>query len=185
MQSLGRRGGNFLGWSCTIVQRARLNRESAGSGSSRNMPGSRSISIRRQTPSTCAQIAAGAFAALMCVSSLAQNLSAAGYMIDVNSLGRSPTYPGANSVWVLYDTPGMSFECSPPQGCYAKSQRTNYVFMCGQGFAVPVERISYDLGGSVVKHEVQDIQQANTSIYDAGADLVLSTYCRVRYRRHP
>ena len=136
-------------------------------------------------PSIGSQIAAAAFAALISAASHGQTAAANGYTFDINSVVRSSTYPGANSVWVLYEAPGNSFECSPPQGCYAKSQRTNYVFICGQGFAVAAERISYDLGGSVVKHEVQDVQQATPSAYDAGANLVLATYCRVRYRTFP
>lgn len=113
---------------------------------------------------------------------VAQIVSAYGLTIDTSSLGPSPAYPGATSVWVLYD-PGMSFDCSPPRGCLAKSQRINYTFNCAPAYAVITQRISYDLGGTEIRRETQDIQSADPSTYDAGARMVLATYCPVRDRR--
>lgn len=129
-----------------------------------------------------ARIAAVAIATATSAIATAQGVPAVGFTIDASSLGPSPTYPGASSVWVLYDPPGMSFDCSPPRGCYAKTQRINYTFNCAPAYAVITERISYDLGGNVVNHEVQNIQSANPSTYDAGGRMVLSTYCGARSR---
>ena len=139
--------------------------------------------IRRLTCSVTSQIAAAAFATMTCGIAAAHGPSAYGFTVDFNTLGPSTMYPGATAVWVQYD-PGTSFECSPPRGCYAKMQRINFTFSCAPMYAVMTERVSYDLNGNVVKHEIQDIQSTNPT-YDTGARLVLATYCPQLYRRHP
>ena len=104
--------------------------------------------------------------------------SAYGFAIDTNTLGPSLAYPGATAVWVLFE-PTQSVECTPPRGCYAKTQRINFTFNCAPRYAVMTERISYDLNGNIVKRENQNIQ-ADPLTYDAGARLVLDTYCPLR-----
>jgi len=93
--------------------------------------------------------------------------------IDMNTLGPSPRFPGMSGVWVLYD-PTLSVDCSPPRGCYAKTQRIYYAFNCAPRYAVAMERVSFDLNGNVVKDEIADTLSPS---YDRAAALVLNTFC--------
>ena len=79
--------------------------------------------------------------------------SADGNVIETNRSFPSTRFIGADSVWLYHDYP-MSIECNPPLGCYAKSQLINYHFSCAPRYVVVAERISMDLNGNVVKHEV-------------------------------
>jgi hypothetical protein len=99
--------------------------------------------------------------------------------IDANSLGPSLSVPGTTGVWV-YHSPTMSVDCSPPRGCYATTQRIYYVFNCAPRYAMPMERISMDLNGKVVKHEVRHGQPTYSQTYDEAAHLVLDAFCRGR-----
>ena len=102
--------------------------------------------------------------------------------IETGSLGPSLRIPGATGVWV-YHAPTLSVDCSPPRGCYATTQRIYYVFNCAPRYAVPMERLSMDLNGSVVKHEVREISPTYEQTYDEAAALVLDTLCPHRERR--
>ena len=81
--------------------------------------------------------------------------SAAGMPIETNKFTRSDWLDAANAVWLYHEYP-MSIDCSPPRACYAKSQVVNYHFNCGRGFIYVRERISMDLNGSVVNHQVYE-----------------------------
>ena len=102
--------------------------------------------------------------------------------IETGSLGPSLRIPGATGVWV-YHAPTLSVDCSPPRGCYATTQRIYYVFSCAPRYAVPMERLSMDLNGSVVKHEVREGSPTYALTYDEAATLVLDTLCPHRERR--
>jgi hypothetical protein len=125
-----------------------------------------------------ARTAGGAFAAIAGVSTV----SAAGWgslpgssdLVTVESLGPSTIVAGASGAWVLY-APTLSVDCAPPRGCYARTQRIHYDFSCAPRYAVMTERISMDLNGTIVKHEVM---QAPTVVsVDAGAARLLDTFC--------
>lgn len=96
--------------------------------------------------------------------------------VTVESLGPSTLLAGATGAWVLY-APTLSADCSPPRGCYAKTQRIHYDFSCAPRYIVLTERISMDLNGNVVKHEVQQSAPALTPAYDPAASRVLDTFC--------
>ena len=74
-------------------------------------------------------------------------------LVTVESFGPSKLISGAGGAWVLY-APTLSVDCSPPPGCYAKTQRIHYDFNCAPRYTVMTERISMDLNGTIVKHEV-------------------------------
>lgn len=134
-----------------------------------------------------ALIAAACFAATACDLASALGWSRApayGFTIDTNSLGPSLAYPGASAVWVLFQ-PTQSVECSPPRGCYAAMQHVAFTFNCAPRYAVMTDRISYDLNGNVVKRENQNIQSVDPLTYDAGARLVVDTYCPLYSRGQP
>jgi hypothetical protein len=78
--------------------------------------------------------------------------------------------------------PTLSVDCSPPRGCYAKTQRIFYDFSCYGRYAIMVERISMDLNGNVVKHEVVEPAAGYVRAYDAGAAAVLDTCCPIPER---
>ena len=99
-----------------------------------------------------------------------------GVSVDTTTLGPSPHYPGMTGVWVSY-TPSLSVDCSPPRGCYAKTQRIYYTFNCTPRYAVPADRISYDLNGAVVNRELRDGAVPYAANFDAGANAVLDLYC--------
>jgi hypothetical protein len=97
-------------------------------------------------------------------------------VIDMASAGSSRLLAGANGVWVLF-APTLSVDCSPPRGCYARTQRIFYDFSCYGRYAIMVERISMDINGNVVRHEVAAAAPSYTRAYDAGAAEVLDTFC--------
>jgi hypothetical protein len=103
-------------------------------------------------------------------------ISGATITIDMESLGPATRIAGLNGVWVRY-APTLSVDCSPPRGCYANTQRTYYSFSCVPRYAVLVERISMDLNGAIIKHEVSD---GYTLAYDEAATRVLDTFCPLR-----
>jgi hypothetical protein len=61
--------------------------------------------------------------------------------VSVKSLGPSTLIAGVGGAWVLY-APTLSVDCSPPRGCYAKTQRIHYDFSCSPRYIVLTERIS-------------------------------------------
>ena len=79
--------------------------------------------------------------------------SADGSVIDTNKPSTSTRFVGADAIWVHHSYP-ISIDCRPPRGCYANSQVINYHFSCAPRYVAVVERISLDLNGNVVKHEV-------------------------------
>ena len=81
--------------------------------------------------------------------------SSEGIPIETNVLSQSNWLVGAYAIWLHYSYP-LSIDCSPPRACYANSQLIHYHFNCLRGFIYIRERISMDLNGSVVKHEVFD-----------------------------
>jgi len=96
--------------------------------------------------------------------------------VTVESLGPSSLIPGASGAWVLY-APTLSVDCSPPRSCYAKTQRIHYDFSCAPRYTVMTERVSMDLNGTIVKHEVLEVAPRYTPAYGAGAGQVLDTFC--------
>ena len=100
----------------------------------------------------------------------------AGIAVDANTIGPSTRYPGATGVWVVY-APSLSVDCSPPRGCYATTQRIYYTFNCSPRYAAAMERISYDLNGTVVNREVRGDAEPYALTLDAGATAVLDAYC--------
>lgn len=99
--------------------------------------------------------------------------------IETNTVGPSLRYPGATGAWVTY-SPSMSVDCGPPRGCYAKTQRIYYVFNCAPRYAMPVERISADINGSVINHETRTDDAGYSADADVGAFVLLETYCPAR-----
>jgi hypothetical protein len=97
-------------------------------------------------------------------------------LATVESLGPSQLISGASGAWVLY-APTLSVDCSPPRGCYATTQRIHYDFSCAPRYTVMTERVSMDLNGTILKHEVLEAAPRYTPAYGAGADQVLDTYC--------
>jgi len=87
--------------------------------------------------------------------------------VVVESLGPPALLPGATGARVLY-SPTLSADCAPPRGCYAKSQRIHYDFSCAPRYAVVTERISMDLNGAIIKHEVRGAASRYVPEYDAG-----------------
>ena len=95
-------------------------------------------------------------------------------VIESDTLAPSTRLGGAGGVWVRY-TPALSIDCSPPRGCYANSQRIHYNFACAPRYAVVAERISMDLNGAVIKHEMPGTYAAST---DEAANRILKEFCR-------
>lgn len=71
----------------------------------------------------------------------------------------------------------LSVDCSPPRGCYAKTQRIHYDFNCAPRYTVMTERVSMDLNGTIVKHEVLEAAPRYTPAFGVGALQVLETLC--------
>jgi len=101
------------------------------------------------------------------------SMSSASGSITVESAAPSTRIAGATDVWVKY-APTLSVDCSPPRACYATTQRIRYDVSCVPRYVVMSERISMDLNGTIVKHE---LGSANTIAYDAAAIRVLDTLC--------
>jgi hypothetical protein len=99
--------------------------------------------------------------------------------IETNTVGPSLRFPGTTGVWVTY-SPSLSVDCSPPRACYAKTQRIYYVFNCSPRYAMPVERISADLNGSIIKREARTDAEPYYPDADVGAFVILETYCPIR-----
>jgi len=102
--------------------------------------------------------------------------------IETNTAGPSLKFPGTTGVWVTY-SPSLSVDCAPPKGCYAKTQRIYYVFNCSPRYAIPVERISADIGGTIIKRESRSEGEPYVLDADVGAWVILHTYCPVGGRR--
>ena len=56
-----------------------------------------------------------------------------------------------------------------PRGCYAKTQRIHYDFNCAPRYTVMTERVSMDLNGTIVKHEVLEAAPRYTPAFGVGA----------------
>ena len=102
--------------------------------------------------------------------------------VNVESLGPSKLISGAGGAWVLY-APTLSVDCSPPRGCYANTQRIHYDFSCAPRYTVMTERVSMDLNGTIVKHEVLEAAPRYTPTYGAGTGPVLDTFCGPLFER--
>jgi hypothetical protein len=96
--------------------------------------------------------------------------------VTVESVGPSTLIPGASGAWVLY-APTLSVDCPPPPGCYSTTQRIHYDFNCAPRCTVLTERVSMDLNGTIVKHEVLEAAPRYAPAYGAGAGQVLDTFC--------
>ena len=96
--------------------------------------------------------------------------------VTVESLGPPTLIAGGSGAWVVY-APTLSIDCSPPRGCYAKTQRIHYDFSCAPRYAVVTERISMDLNGNIVKHELQDERATYALSNSRGATELLDTFC--------
>ena len=154
---------NEIGWRMALDKLARF----IEAGMERMMPNS---SIARIAGAAFAVIASNAPGAAPL-----DSISSSSGSVTVASLGPSTLIAGVGGAWVLY-APTLSVECSPPRGCYAKTQRIHYDFSCSPRYIVLTERISMDLNGTIVKHEVRDAPTYTPS-YDAGALRVLDTVC--------
>jgi len=97
-------------------------------------------------------------------------------LVTVESFGPSKLISGAGGAWVLY-APTLSVDCSPPRGCYAKTQRIHYDFNCAPRYTVMTERVSMDLNGTIVKHEVLEAAPRYAPALGVGARQVLDTFC--------
>jgi hypothetical protein len=97
-----------------------------------------------------------------------------GRVIETNKASPSTRLIGAAQIWVRRWY-GISTDCSPPPGCYAKRQLVNYHFGCAPRFAVVVELISMDLNGNVVKQEV--LEQGAPAVPDFTGSDVLELFC--------
>jgi len=96
--------------------------------------------------------------------------------VTVESLGPPTLIAGGSGAWVVY-APTLSVDCSPPRGCYAKTQRIHYDFSCAPRYAVVTERISMDLNGNIVKHELQGATANYALSNSTGATELLDTFC--------
>jgi hypothetical protein len=104
--------------------------------------------------------------------------------IETNTLGPSTHIAGSSGVWVLH-APTLSVDCSPPRGCYATTQRVYYSFNCSPRYIVVAERISMDLNGTIVKHELQETV-TYSPVDDEIATWVLDCVCPLSQRDlHP
>ena len=99
-----------------------------------------------------------------------------GSVITVEWIGASPQIAGATGVWVRY-APTLSVDCSPPRGCYATTQRIYYTLSCSPRYIVLMQRISMDLNGTIVKHEMRDAGTVNGAENDDVAGGVLNQFC--------
>ena len=102
--------------------------------------------------------------------------SADGTPVETNVLAQSNWLVAAYAIWLYHEYP-LSIDCSPPRACYAKSQLVNYHFNCVRGFIYVRERISMDLNGNVVNHQVFE-QPTPTSPLDAGVRDGFGHLCR-------
>ena len=101
--------------------------------------------------------------------------SADGSVIETNKPMTSNRFVGADAIW-LHDSYPMSIDCRPPRGCYAKSQLINYHFSCAPRYVVVAERISMDLNGDVIKHEVLELGvKSELGLYTSGE--VVERFC--------
>ena len=98
------------------------------------------------------------------------------FAVEMNLPGPSTRIAGASGVWVRY-APTLSVDCSPPRGCYANTQRIYYNFSCTPRYIILLERISIDLNGTIVKHEVQEAAPTYTLAHDGVATWVLDAFC--------
>ena len=124
------------------------------------------------------RVACAALALIVAHAPSAEALSLAladGRVVEMNKPSASTRIVGAAQVWVLQSY-AISADCRPPPGCYAKSQLINYDFSCTPRYAVVAERISMDLNGNVVKHEVMEPGATVTLDYFTGGDL-LESFC--------
>jgi len=137
------------------------------------------MSLRRLTNRVSVlPMACVAFVAIVAGTSGAQVLpltSADGSVIEINKPSGSTRFVGAAAVWVLRSYP-ISADCRPPPGCYAKSQVINYHFNCSPRYVVVAERISLDLNGDAVKHEVLEPGGTYELGYVIDGELI-DTYC--------
>lgn len=109
-----------------------------------------------------------------CGAQVSRYTSASGTPIEPNILTRSDWLDHANAVW-LYHEYAISIDCSPPRACYAKYQLVNYHFNCHRGFVYVRERISMDLNGNVINHQVFEHPTPLSSLNETARDLA----CRI------
>jgi hypothetical protein len=77
------------------------------------------------------------------------NGAGADFAVELDSLVAVEGLPGVAGGWVRY-TYAMSIDCSPPSGCYAKSQRIDCFANCGGGALAQIQRVSLDMNDRVV-----------------------------------
>jgi hypothetical protein len=135
--------------------------------------------LRRLTSRvTVLRMACAAFGAIVADAPGAEVLSlisADGIVIETNKLSPSTRFVGALAIWVQ-NSYAISIDCRPPRGCYAKIQVINYHFSCAPRYVIVGERISMDLNGNVVKHEVLEPAATSGLDYDAHRE-VLERFC--------
>jgi len=128
---------------------------------------------------TVARIAVAAYGALVPAPALPIDLDSiarASDAVTVESSGPPSLIANGTGTWILY-APALSVDCSPPRGCYARTQRIHYDFSCSPRYAVMTERISMDLNEAIVKHEIRERASRYEPSYDAGAIAVLEKFC--------
>ena len=100
----------------------------------------------------------GAFAAAALLLICAIATSTAQGFGRLHSIAPAFGYPGAYDVWLYFDH-NLSVDCSPPRGCYAKTQWIQAFVECHRRFVAIVQVISMDLNGNVVGHAIHDPPQ--------------------------
>jgi len=73
----------------------------------------------------------------------------------LHSIAPAPGYFGAYDIWLHFDH-NLSVDCSPPRGCYAKTQWVQAYVDCHRRFVAIVQTISMDLNGNVVGHAMHE-----------------------------
>jgi hypothetical protein len=76
----------------------------------------------------------------------------------LHSIAPASGYFGAYDAWLYFDHT-LSVDCSPPRGCYAKTQWVQAYVDCHRRFVAIVQTISMDLNGNVVGHAIHDPPQ--------------------------
>jgi hypothetical protein len=94
----------------------------------------------------------------------------------VHSIVPAEGYPYTVDAWA-YVTYGMSVGCSPPRGCYAKSQWIRAYVHCRTRSVAVLERVSLDLNGDVVNTWIADRVWFERHSFRSGGHTMLTLVC--------
>jgi hypothetical protein len=70
-------------------------------------------------------------------------------IVEPDSVRMLQGWSAVGGAWVRFNY-SLSIDCSPPRGCYARSQRIYYLVNCQLSAMSEVQRVSIDLNGGVV-----------------------------------